>query len=75
MIVNVNIAMVSHPPVVLDNVSIIVPAEVIVLPFHKNGKLFAQTAADCVDVKNGVTVNDKVAIVSQPPVVLVKVSI
>ena len=73
--VNVKVAMVSQPPVVLDNVSMYVPADVIVLPFQRYGSLFAQTATVCVEVNNGVTVSVSVAIVSQPPVVLDKVSI
>ena len=72
--VSVSVAIVSHPPVVLDNVSMKVPAAVIVLPFQKYGNLFAQTATDCAEVISGVTVSVNVAIVSHPPVVLVKVS-
>ena len=72
--VSVSVAIVSQPPVVLDNVSMYVPAAVIVLPFHKYGNLFAQTATVCVDVNNGVMVSVSVAIVSHPPVVLDNVS-
>ena len=73
--VSVNVAIVSQPPVVLDSVSIYVPAAVIVLPFHRYGNLFAQTETDWLEVSNGVTVRVNVAMVSQPPVVLDSVSI
>jgi hypothetical protein len=72
--VSVNVAIVSQPPVVLVSVSMKVPAEVIVLPFQRYGSLLAQTDTDVVLVKSGVTVSVNVAIVSQPPVVLVNVS-
>ena len=74
MTVSVNVAIVSQPPVVLVSVSIKVPAAVIVLPFQRYGSLLAQTDTDVVLVKSGVTVSVNVAIVSQPPVVLVSVS-
>ena len=74
MTVSVNVAIVSQPPVVLVSVSIKVPAAVIVLPFQRYGSLLAQTDTDVVLVKSGVTVSVSVAIVSQPPVVLVSVS-
>ena len=73
--VRVSVAIVSQPPVVLDSVSVYVPAAVIVLPFHRYGNLFAQTETDWLEVSNGVTVSVNVAIVSQPPVVLASVSI
>ena len=72
--ISVNVAIVSQPPVVLVSVSMNAPAAVIVLPFQRYGSLFAQTETDVVLVKSGVTVNVSVAIVSQPPVVLVSVS-
>jgi len=72
--ISVNVAIVSQPPVVLVSVSMKVPAEVIVLPFQRYGSLLAQTDTDVVLVKSGVTVSVNVAIVSQPPVVLVNVS-
>jgi hypothetical protein len=72
--VSVNVAIVSQPPVVLVNVSMKVPAAVMVLPFQRYGNLFAQTDTDVALVNNGVTVSVNVAIVSQPPVVLVNVS-
>ena len=72
--VRVSVAVVSQPPVVLDKVSMYVPAAVMVLPFHKYGSLFAQTDAVVELVNNGVTVSVSVAIVSQPPVVLDNVS-
>ena len=72
--VSVSVAIVSHPPVVLVNVSMYVPAAVSVLPFHKYGSLFAQTDAVVELVNNGVTVSVSVAMVSHPPVVLVNVS-
>ncbi len=74
MTVSVNVAIVSQPPVVLVSVSVKVPAAVIVLPFQRYGSLLAQTDTDVVLVNNGVTVSVNVAIVSQPPVVLVSVS-
>ena len=73
--VSVNVAIVSQPPVVLVKVSVKVPAAVMVLPFHRYGSLFAQTDTEVVLVNKGVTVNVSVAIVSQPPVVLVSVSV
>ena len=75
MTVSVSVAIVSQPPVVLASVSMNVPAAVIVLPFQRYGSLFAQTDTDVVLVKRGVTVSVNVAIVSQPPVVLVSVSV
>ena len=72
--VSVSVAIVSQPPVVLVSVSMKVPAAVIVLPFQRYGSLLAQTDTDVVLVKRGVTVSVSVAIVSQPPVVLVSVS-
>ena len=71
----VSVAIVSHPLVVLDKVSMYVPAAVIVLPFHRYGSLFAQTATVCVEVSNGVMVSVSVEIVSHPPVVLDNVSV
>ena len=73
--VRVSVAIVSHPPVVLDSVSMYEPAAVIVLPFHKYGNLLAHTETEVVLVSNGVTVSVNVAIVSQPPVVLDSVSV
>jgi hypothetical protein len=72
--VSVNVAIVSQPPVVLVSVSMNVPAAVIELPFQRYGSLFAQTTTVVVLVNKGVTVSVSVAIVSQPPVVLVSVS-
>jgi rRNA maturation protein Rpf1 len=72
--VKLSVATVSQPPVVLANVSMKRPATVYVLPFHKYGNLFAQTLTDVELVKNGVTVKLSVATVSQPPVVLINVS-
>ena len=73
--VSVNVAIVSQPPVVLVSVSMKVPAAMIVLPFQRYGSLFAQTETAWLEVSSGVTVNVNVAIVSQPPVVLVSVSV
>src|SRR5829696_6879837 len=73
--VKFSVLTVSQPPVVLATVSVIVPAPVNTCPNQVYGSWFAQTARSRVTVSNGVTVKFNVLIVSQPPVVLVTVSI
>ena len=74
-IVNVNVLMVSQPPVVLATVSAIVVAELNTCPFQVYGSWLAQIATVRVTVRSGFTVNVSVRIVSQPPVVLATVSV
>ena len=72
--VNVSVLIVSQPPVVLATVSVIVVAELNTCPFQVYGSWLAQMASVLVTVNSGSTVNVSVLIVSQPPVVLVTVS-
>ena len=65
--VKVKLTIVSQLPDGPAIVSLYVPAAVSVLPYHKYGSLFAQTATvEDVD-GNGVTVNVRLTIVSQLP--------
>src|SRR5687768_4065064 len=73
--ISVSVLMVSQPPVVLATVSVIVVAELNTCPFQVYGNWLAQMASVRVTVSNGSTVNVKVRIVSQPPVVLATVSV
>src|SRR5688500_8662302 len=73
--VNVNVRIVSQPPVVLATVSVIVLAELNTCPFQVYGNWLAQMASVLVTVSNGSTVSVSVLIVSQPPVVLATVSV
>jgi uncharacterized membrane protein YccF (DUF307 family) len=66
--VNIRLTIVSQLPVGPAIVSVYVPAAVSVLPYHRYGSLFAQTAT-VEDVEgSGVTVNIKLTIVSQLPI-------
>ena len=71
----VSVLMVSQPPVVLLAVSVLVPATVNTWPNHVNGSLLTQIVVSLVTVSNGVTFTLSVLIVSQPPVVLLAVSV
>ena len=73
--VNVNVRIVSQPRVVDATVSVIVVALANTCPFHVYGSWFAHTARVLVTVNSGSTVRVSVLIVSQPPVVLVTVSV
>ena len=73
--VNVNVRMVSQPPVVDATVSVIVLAALNTCPFQVYGSWLAHTANVLVTVSNGSTVSVRVLIVSQPPVVLLTVSV
>ena len=73
--VNVNVLIVSQPPLVLTTVSVIVVAELNTCPFQVYGNWLAQIANVLVTVNNGSTVSVNVLIVSQPPVVDATVSI
>ena len=73
--VSVSVLIVSQPPVVLVAVSVIVVAELNTCPFQVYGSWLAQIANVLVTVNNGSTVNVNVLMVSQPPVVLVTVSV
>src|SRR5258705_541270 len=68
-------AIVSQPPVVPGSVSMYVPAVLYGLPFQVYGSEFAQTVAFVVSLSNCVMLKFSTAIVSQPPVVLLKVSV
>src|SRR5258705_8991393 len=70
-----NTAIVSQPPVVPGSVSMYVPAVLYGLPFQVYGSEFAQTVAFVVSLSNCVMLKFSTAIVSQPPVVLLKVSV
>ena len=70
-----SVATVSQPPLVFINVSLYVPPAVYGLPFHVNGSWLAQTVVFSVDVSSALTVRFSVAIVSQPPLVFINVSI
>src|SRR5258706_6173891 len=67
-------AIVSQPSVVPGSVSMYVPAVLYGLPFQVYGRAFAQTIAFVVSLSNCVMLKFSTAIVSQPPVVLVRVS-
>ena len=73
--VNVNVLIVSQPPVVLTTVSVIVLAALNTCPFQVYGNWLAQIANVLVTVSSGSTVSVSVLIVSQPPVVLTTVSV
>src|SRR5687768_11554867 len=73
--VNVNVLIVSQPPVVLATVSVIVVAELNTCPFQVYGNWLAQIASVLITVNSGSTVSVSVLIVSQPPVVLATVSV
>jgi hypothetical protein len=66
--VNVRFTIVSQLPVGPAIVSLYVPADVIELPYHRYGNLFAHNATVEVVDGNGVTVNVRLTIVSQLPV-------
>ena len=70
-----SVLMVSQPPVVLLSVSVTVPAAVNVRPNQVNGSWFAQMVLSLEVVREGVTVTRSVRMVSQPPVVLLAVSV
>src|SRR5258705_411482 len=73
--VKFSISMVSEPLDVQGRVSMYVPAVLYGLPFQVYGSEFAQTVAFVVSLSSCVIFKFSTAIVSQPPVVLLKVSV
>src|SRR5258705_190784 len=75
VMLNFSTAMVSQPTDVLFKLSVYVLAVLYGLPFQVYGRAFAQTIAFVVSLSNCVMLKFNTAIVSQPPVVLLKVSV
>src|SRR6478609_4364377 len=69
------VRIVSQPPVVLNTVSVMLPAALKICPSKVYGKPLAQTSRETVVVNNGSSATVMVLMVSQPPVVLNTVSI
>src|SRR2546426_1069922 len=66
---------VSQPPVVLATVSMRVPVSLMIRPTTIAANLFYQTVILSVEVNNDTAVTSIVLAVSQPPVVLTRVSV
>src|SRR5678809_320049 len=75
IVVTLMVRIVSHPPVVLDTVSVIEPAALKIWPSMVVGKAFSHTVVLIVAVSSGIVVTLIVRIVSHPPVVLNTVSV